>query len=327
MEKKNNIHFDYTCFALVLIRFFVNDNILSIENIINLLGVNRYVILNCVQLIRSWGIKIIEIFCDHYKLFSPIQLFDIPLIYKYIVKEKLFIFSIINSTNQYLIDHIAYLSIGDVCISEYQLKGRGRYGRVWLSPFGVNLCFSIYWRLNITRKIYDGLNLSISVIIADFFRNLGIKGISVKWPNDIYLYTRKLAGILIEYITQDRQISHIIIGVGINLYMIANHNMICNEYYIYLKKFGYYINKSMLLSKLINVLWKFLQVFEDYGFSFFLNRWLYLDCLYNRPVYLFIGNDIIRGIERGINDRGELLLEHSGRVYTYCGDSVSLRSQ
>lgn len=68
-------------------------------------------------------------------------------------------------------------------------------GRKWFSPFGANLYLSMYWRLEQGPAAAVGLSLVIGIVMAEVLHELGADKVRVKWPNDLYLNDRKLAGI------------------------------------------------------------------------------------------------------------------------------------
>lgn len=121
---------------------------------------------------------------------------------------------VIDSTNQYLLDRIGELKSGDACVAEYQQAGRGRRGRKWFSPFGANLYLSMFWRLEQGPAAAIGLSLVIGIVMAEVLRKLGADKVRVKWPNDLYLQDRKLAGILVELTGKTGDAAQIVIGPG-----------------------------------------------------------------------------------------------------------------
>jgi BirA family biotin operon repressor/biotin-[acetyl-CoA-carboxylase] ligase len=99
-----------------------------------------------------------------------------------------------------------------VIIGEEQLNGYGTNGRSWISPKG-NIYLSFIVPKNIVEKAHIGrLSIATSVAVANVIKNLGIKDVSVKWPNDILIENKKITGILVEI-----EGEFAIIGVGINI--------------------------------------------------------------------------------------------------------------
>ncbi|AGJ61244.1 Bifunctional protein BirA [Candidatus Moranella endobia PCVAL] len=284
--------------------------------------INKY-----IQTVREWGVEVLTITVPKtgYRLHEPLQLLDETAIWARLPYGRLVVISVINSTNQYLIDRIGILEPGDVCTAEYQTQGRGRRGRKWLSPFGKNIYLSIYWRFEQGQSATSGLSIMVGIVIAEMLQRLGFEGVRVKWPNDIYLNNSKLAGILLEITGQVGNVIHFVIGVGMNLNMPGSASDMIDQDWINLQEVGITIDRNALVAELINTLRQTLQQFERDGFAPFVNRWQSLDNFYNCPVKLIIGNQEIRGISSGINTNGALLLEQDGEYHAYSDGDISLR--
>jgi BirA family biotin operon repressor/biotin-[acetyl-CoA-carboxylase] ligase len=233
---------------------------------------------------------------------------------------------VIDSTNQYLLDRMSELQSGDACVAEYQHAGRGRRGRKWFSPFGANLYLSMYWRLEQGPAAAIGLSLVIGIVMAEVLQSLGADQVRVKWPNDLYLNDRKLAGILVELTGKTGDAAQIVIGAGINLAMRRVETDVVNQGWINLQEAGITLDRNTLAVRLIKELRSSLQRFELEGLAPWLPRWEKLDNFINRPVKLIIGDKEIYGISRGIDAQGALLLEQDGVVKPWMGGEISLRS-
>lgn len=197
-------------------------------------------------------------------------------------ESRVFVLNEVDSTNQYIIDNIKYVKSGDVCVAEYQTLGRGKRGKIWVAPFGKNVCLSIYWRFNYVPPTMTVFSLMISIVVVKTLQNLGVLCIKIKWPNDLYINQRKLAGILVEIITRKNSVTHVIIGIGINVYMHTNNNLESDfdNAWISLEDIGVVIDRNMLIAMLINMLRQKLKYFECYGFESFIPYWKYFDYLY-----------------------------------------------
>ncbi|TMP82113.1 biotin--[acetyl-CoA-carboxylase] ligase, partial [Pseudoalteromonas ruthenica] len=108
---------------------------------------------------------------------------------------------------------------GQVLVAEMQQAGRGRRGRVWQSPFGANLYYSYYWKLEEGLQAAMGVSIAVGLAVYDAIEALYGLSAALKWPNDIYLHGRKLAGVLVELEGQVEGPCHLVIGIGINLQM------------------------------------------------------------------------------------------------------------
>ena len=172
-----------------------------------------------------------------------------------------------------------------------------------------------------------GLSLVIGIVIAEVLQQLGAEDVRVKWPNDLYLNDRKLAGILVEMTGKTGDAAQIVFGAGINLAMRSPDANVVNQGWINLQEAGIAINRNELVSVLVNQLRRSLKEFEREGLTPFISRWQRLDNFINRPVKLLIGEREVLGIARGIDPQGGLLLEQDGVTKAWVGGEISLRPQ
>ncbi|MGY2798212.1 BirA family transcriptional regulator, biotin operon repressor / biotin---[acetyl-CoA-carboxylase] ligase [Ewingella americana] len=291
------------------------------------LGMSRAAINKHIQTVRDWGVDIFTVPGKGYSLPSPIQLLDEAQILSFLPEGRVSVLPVIDSTNQYLLDRIATLSSGDACVAEYQQAGRGRRGRKWFSPFGSNLYLSMYWKLEQGPAAAMGLSLVIGIIMAEVLQKLGAADVRVKWPNDLYLKDRKLAGILVELTGKTGDAAHLVIGAGINLRMREPSADSIDQGWINLQEAGVNIDRNQLTATLLTELRLALRQFEIDGLAPFISRWRSLDNFIDRPVKLLIGEQEIHGIERGIDQQGALLLEQDGVIKPYIGGEISLRGR
>ncbi|BCG11238.1 MULTISPECIES: bifunctional biotin--[acetyl-CoA-carboxylase] ligase/biotin operon repressor BirA [Buttiauxella] len=310
---------------LTLISILSDGEFHSGEHLGEQLGMSRAAINKHIQTIRDWGVDVFTVPGKGYSLPDPIQLLNEELIKSQIDTGSIAVLPVIDSTNQYLLERLDTLQSGDACIAEYQQAGRGRRGRQWFSPFGANLYLSMYWRLEQGPAAAVGLSLVIGIVMAEVLQELGAENVRVKWPNDLYLNDRKLAGILVELTGKTGDAAQIVIGAGINLAMRNVATDVINQSWINLQEAGINIDRNALAIKIIKELRKALQLFEDEGLVPFLPRWKPLDNFINRQVKLIIGEREIHGISRGINEQGGLLLEQDGVIKPWVGGEISLR--
>ncbi|MBA0182062.1 bifunctional biotin--[acetyl-CoA-carboxylase] ligase/biotin operon repressor BirA [Pectobacterium carotovorum] len=310
---------------LKLIKILSDGEFYSGELLGEMMGMSRAAINKHIQTIRDWGIDIFTVTGKGYSLPAPMQLLDEEVILKHLPEGGVTVLPVVDSTNQYILERLDTLSSGDACLAEYQQSGRGRRGRQWFSPFGANLYLSLYWRLEQGPAAAVGVSLVIGIVMAEVLHKLGADGVRVKWPNDLYLKDRKLAGILVELTGKTGDAANLVIGAGINLQMREPAPDTINQGWINLQEAGIEINRNTLASTLISELRSALAVFELQGLEPFIPRWEKLDNYFNRPIRLIIGNREIHGIDRGIDRQGALLLEGDGLITPYIGGEISLR--
>ena len=292
---------------LKLIALLANGEFHSGEQLGETLGMSRAAINKHIQTLRDWGVDVFTVPGKGYSLPEPIQLLNAEQILGQLDGGSVAVLPVIDSTNQYLLDRIGELKSGDACVAEYQQAGRGRRGRKWFSPFGANLYLSMFWRLEQGPAAAIGLSLVIGIVMAEVLRKLGADKVRVKWPNDLYLQDRKLAGILVELTGKTGDAAQIVIGAGINMAMRRVEESVVNQGWITLQEAGINLDRNTLAAMLIRELRAALELFEQEGLAPYLSRWEKLDNFINRPVKLIIGDKEIFGISRGIDKQLSLI--------------------
>lgn len=312
---------------LTLIAILSDGEFHSGEQLGEQLGMSRAAINKHVQTLKDWGIDVFTVTGKGYSLPAPMQLLNADKITEQLSEGRLAVIPVIDSTNQYLLEKMDSLQSGDACVAEYQQAGRGRRGRQWFSPFGSNLYLSMYWRLDQGPMAAMGLSLVIGIVIAEVLHSLGASDVRVKWPNDLYLNDRKLAGILVELTGKTGDAAQLVIGAGINLAMRTPDEAVVNQGWINLQEAGINVDRNTLTARLINTMRESLPIFEREGLAPFIQRWSELDNFIDRPVKLLIGDKEIFGIARGIDQQGGLILEQNGVRKSWVGGEISLRPQ
>ncbi|MBE0153342.1 bifunctional biotin--[acetyl-CoA-carboxylase] ligase/biotin operon repressor BirA [Serratia sp. PL7] len=315
-----------TTVPLKIISLLADGEFHSGEHLGESLGMSRAAINKHIQTIREWGLDVFTVPGKGYSLPAAINLLDAERILGLLEDKRVTVLPVVDSTNQYLLDRLAELTSGDACIAEYQQAGRGRRGRQWISPFGANLYLSMFWRLEQGPAAAMGLSLVIGIVMAEVLQRLGADQVRVKWPNDLYLNDRKLAGILVELTGKTGDAAQLVLGAGINMAMRETNASQIDQRWINLQEAGITIDRNELAAKLLNELRNSLRQFEIDGLAPFISRWRKLDNFIDRPVKLLIGEQQIFGIARGIDQQGALLLEQEGVIKPFIGGEISLRS-
>ncbi|MBD2786411.1 bifunctional biotin--[acetyl-CoA-carboxylase] ligase/biotin operon repressor BirA [Xenorhabdus sp. DI] len=310
---------------LKLIRVLSDGEIHSGQQLGQELGMSRAGINKHIQTIREWGVEILTLSGKGYRFPAPMNLLDKELIENYLPNDHIEVIPVIDSTNQYILEKLAELNSGDACVAEYQYAGRGRRGRKWISAFGRNLYLSMYWRLEQGPAAAIGLSLVVGIVIAEVLNRQGAERVKVKWPNDLYLDDKKLAGILVELTGKTGDAAHVVIGIGMNISMSSDQQTSINQNWTNLQQSGTVIERNKLVAEIMVELKEALIQFENEGLASFIPRWFKLDNFINRPVKLIIGDQEVYGIARGIDQQGALLLDINGVVTPYIGGEISLR--
>ena len=126
----------------------------------------------------------------------------------------------IDSTNSFLrqLSNEELVEDFTVVVTEHQTNGRGQMGTQWESQNGKNLMFSVFKHvsgLDVVSHFY--LSMTVSIAVFEALKTFQIKGLKIKWPNDILSEQQKLCGVLIENVIKQNQLQSSIIGIGINV--------------------------------------------------------------------------------------------------------------
>jgi BirA family biotin operon repressor/biotin-[acetyl-CoA-carboxylase] ligase len=106
---------------------------------------------------------------------------------------------------------------GTIFTAEEQTSGRGRLGRSWHSPYGTGIYVSIVLRPYFSPHAAPGLSVMTGLALADTLSEYALGRVKLKWPNDVLIDSRKVAGILTELSADNHIVNHVVIGVGINV--------------------------------------------------------------------------------------------------------------
>ena len=214
---------------------------------------------------------------------------------------------------------------GRVLVALRQTAGRGRRGRSWFSSAEDSLTFSLLWRFPPDITV-AGLSLAVGVALVRALEALGLPGIALKWPNDVLLHGRKLAGVLIELVPGVLP-QAAVIGIGINLRRARDLPDDLQLTAAALADAGLPLPAtSALLARLLTALSVVLTRFGAEGFASAREQWLERHAFQGRAVRLFSDfSEPLEGLCRGVDSDGALLLETAAGVQRIVTGEISLR--
>ncbi|MEL4257725.1 bifunctional biotin--[acetyl-CoA-carboxylase] ligase/biotin operon repressor BirA [Shewanella xiamenensis] len=303
-----------------------SEHFVSGEELATQLGISRAAVSKHVDALEDYGVAIYSVKGRGYKLANPISLIDSARLIQSI-DNRCFYFDEIPSTNGFMLSHTSELKSGDVCVAEYQSAGRGRRGRTWVSPYGHHLYFSQFWSFPQGMAQAMGLSLVVACSLVEVLKSFGVDNIGVKWPNDIYLNYKKLAGILIEMSGQADSECQLIIGIGVNMAMSEDQGKGIDQPWSDLSSLTDMPNKTDLVIALHKQLNRDIQLFEREGLAAFKTRWQQADLFHGKEIRLLMGENHVDGICRGIDEQGAVLLETADGIQAYIGGEISLRAR
>jgi len=234
------------------------------------------------------------------------------------------------STNTVLLERGAPpLGECEVALAEFQSAGRGRRGRTWLAPPGGAVCLSLSWTFAQVPRDVGSLSLAIGVCMLRALRSLGVPELHLKWPNDVLLGDAKLGGILIELRAEASGPACAVIGIGVNVALgAALMTQIGATGLAAADLTGAGISRparNAIAARIIEACLGGLLDFERDGLRAFMEEWRRADALRGRAVTVLNGEDRTRGLARGIDATGALLVEAPQGLRKFVSGEVSVR--
>ncbi len=251
-----------------------------------------------------------------------IEEFDIKLDTEVIGRNFVY-FDEVNSTNSFLLDSREYKALGTVVLAEYQLKGRGRKQRNWQATKEQALTFSILLTDKIELANVQLLSLGSSLALAQALENLYQFKVNVKWPNDVLVEGKKIAGILIESTSKGSNIERIVVGVGINVNQpnfAGKYNIQPTSTRIELKKT---VSRERLLSEFLNHFEEMLDDWINHPQKI-IDDWKTRSRYLGEKIKIHEGNDEFFGVFEDVNENGYLMLRTRDEVKTIYSGDVSI---
>ena len=231
-----------------------------------------------------------------------------------IVGRHLYLFGEVESTNTVL-RHLARSGAaeGTVVLADGQRQGRGRLGQAWFSPSGVNLYASALFREGLTAATAPLFSLIAGLAVADAIRELGLHP-AIKWPNDVLVDTKKVAGSLVECATRGEAVDFLVLGVGVNLNVeVAALRAALGPAAAAATSLaaagGCEIDRSAFAASYLNHLDAWATRFRTGGASSVLAAWRDRDILTGRRVLVRGHRTSFEGRVLGLNEAGRLVVE------------------
>ncbi|MCT9073005.1 biotin--[acetyl-CoA-carboxylase] ligase [Cupriavidus gilardii] len=223
------------------------------------------------------------------------------------------------------------LPAGMLRLAYRQTAGRGRQGRPWQGQAGMT--FSVALPLALPPARLAGLSLAVGLALAEALNDVDArlgKAVGLKWPNDLQIDDRKLAGILIESVPAGPQRVWAVVGIGLNLVRDAAMEAAlgrslagvteCTD------RFDPRHGPTDLLAAVLNRLAAMRNAFLADGFAPMARRWSARDAYRNQPVRLLHDGAVqAEGMARGVDGEGHLLLETASGLQRIASGELSLR--
>lgn len=237
-------------------------------------------------------------------------------------------FEELDSTNRYLLDEARHgAAEGLVAVADHQTAGRGRLGRVWTAPPGSSLLVSVLLRPQLDAARAHLVTMAAGVAACEAVFLAADFAPSLKWPNDLVVGGRKLAGMLSEGEFRDGSLEALVVGIGINVNWadfpaeIAETATACNLVA------GRDVDREHLLTRFLERLdHRYTTLLAPAGDQAILGEYRRRCATLGREVRVELGEGDVVGKATDVTDAGHLLVDDGERVHEITvGDVVHLR--
>jgi len=203
---------------------------------------------------------------------------------------------------------------GATWVAEEQTEGRGRQGRSWVSPRGENLLFSVLLRVDCVPSRLPLVAIVAGLAVRDAVARAAPRAdVRIKWPNDVLVGTKKVAGILVEAITVGRRVEAVVVGAGVNVHTRVFPEEIEERATSVSLVSGEPPDRDALLGDILEGIDHDLHVVLARGLGVVRARVDAADALRGRRVRNDSGD---AGVASGIDDEGRLLVRRDDGVLT-----------
>lgn len=230
----------------------------------------------------------------------------------------------IDSTNEYLKKNYENLNHETICVANTQTAGRGRYERLWHDD-GSSCLFSILLKEKLIQDKISMYSLLTAYathkVLSKYHKNL-----SIKWPNDILLNGKKVAGILLESRIKENDIQAIIIGIGINTNTKVFNHEIKNIATSFLKETDQSIDHDSLIIEIFQTLKDSIECLktDHHHIIHYLNHYHILN---NKEISYTENGKHLRGIVKSISHEGKLIITRDQQFYELSSGEIIIEKE
>jgi len=197
---------------------------------------------------------------------------------------------------------------GSLVLSEKQTKGRGRNERNWFSPSRDGIYLSLILRPTIPPREAPVITLLTAVAVAETLLSLTRLKIAIKWPNDILVSGKKLAGILTEISTQGDSIDYVVVGLGLNVNTPRFPEDIRDKATSMLIETGKRFSRVKVIREYLKWYEAYYEVFKNIGFEPIRKRWRELTNMIGRQITVQMIDKGYSGEVQDIDKDGALII-------------------
>lgn len=234
----------------------------------------------------------------------------------------------LSSTNEYLRENSPKeTGKARAILAESQPGGKGRRGRGWVTTPYRNLMLSVAWRYSQWPVNPAALSLAFAVSVHQALLESRVKEATIKWPNDILLNDRKLAGLLVEAGGEASGACDLVFGVGVNFHIDpATGNQIDQDWVHLTSVDSVDMSRNQMAANILTNLIETLMLFQTDGFAPFAEYWNSHAAYVGQSVRLFNDEKEFQGTLKGVDETGVLILDgFDSETYRFTQADISLR--
>jgi len=224
----------------------------------------------------------------------------------------------IDSTNHYAKSRLNELTDKTVVIAKRQTNGHGRLQRSWIDLGEDNLFMTIVLKPSEKySKNYPNLTQYLSVVLCELFDEYGTFA-QIKWPNDVLINNKKIAGILSETVIHGNKFNGLVLGVGVNLNADSKSLSTITDKEataLNIELSQNHIDTEEFIQKLLNKFFINYDKFLSEGFKFISDKYVKRICLLGKKISVKIFNEEKYGIAKAITNNGELILQNNDKEF------------
>lgn len=255
----------------------------------------------------------------------------------HLIGRAIYLFTQLESTNQTAMQmaepstsHPTEVPEGTLVLAEAQSQGRGRLGRRWISPPGVNIYASFILRPRISADQATVITCLAAISIVQSIRSIAGIEAFIKWPNDVLIHEKKVAGILTELALVHDQVAHLVLGIGINVNMdfsLFPEDLKTTATSILIET-GRYLDRNRLLADLCNKLEERYSRFLSKGPASLIEEYRTAVETLGKRVKILLPGRTVEGWAEGIGEDGTLIVKTPAALEVIrSGDVLHLRGE
>lgn len=298
----------------------------SLDKLSELMQLSADDVLILLDAVKQQGIGIVQPSPELYQLADPVSLLDADKIS--LACEKVItnieVVECIGSTNHRLLEKIKQDQGIQACIAEQQTQGKGRFNRSWHSPYAQNIYLSIAYPISAAAATQ---HLSVASLVVGIavrrallpFVSSSSAELQLKWPNDLMMQGKKLAGVLIETKRMQSGAVCLVIGIGVNVNMPMSQGRFIDQPWISLRHVvQQHCDRNDVCIALIKTVTEAMQCYLCDGWLAFQEEWRQADFLCGKSIKTGSSQSSCEGVCIGVDQQGFLLLQDSSGTVSRC---------